>query len=294
LRSERWLAFARVPAAWTSHLLTGWRRLRALPWLRSATSSGPPAEVIAVLAYSRVVQSPLRFVAAQLLHRGRPSVYRIRGAGPAVCVRDGTADIYSLAQVFADAHAELPARVVDALRSIDRPIEVLDLGGNVGAWGASLAARVPVGRMTSFEPDPGNAAVLRRTIRANAREATWTVVEACAAPGEGTVSFRAEGSGLSRIGEGPGAIQVAAHDVFPALDRVDLAKIDIEGGEWALLGDPRFAALRCPVISLEYHPRLRPAPEGAALARAALQSAGYEVIEGPGAGPDTGVLWGVR
>lgn len=247
-----------------------------------------------MLAYCRKVERPLRFVAAQALHRGRRSVYRVREGGPAVCLRDGTADIYSLAQVFDDSHAEIPSRALDALRALDRPIGVLDLGANIGAWGASLAARVPVRRMTSFEPDPANAATLRATIRANGREADWSVVQACAAATDGAVSFRAQGSGLSRAGEGPGTIRVAARDVFAALDGVDLLKIDIEGAEWELLGDPRFEALRCPVVSLEYHPHLRPGSDGAALARAALERAGYEVIASSGGDRDTGVLWGVR
>ena len=268
--------------------------MRAVPWMRGATSSGPLAEVIAVLAYSGMVERPLRFVAAKLLHRGHPSVYRLRGGGPAVCLRDGTADIYSLAQVFDDAHAEIPGPALDALRALARPVAVLDLGANIGAWGANLAARVPVGRMTSFEPDPANAATLRATIRANAREADWTVMQACAAATDGVVSFQAHGSGLSRAGEGAGTIRVAARDAFAALDGVDLLKIDIEGAEWALLADPRFETLHCAVISLEYHPHLRPGSDGEALARTALERAGYEVLAGPGGDRDTGVLWGVR
>ncbi len=268
--------------------------MRAVPWMRRVTSSGPQAEVIAVLAYSRMVYGPLRFVAAQLLHRGRRSVYRLREGGPAVCLRDGTADIYSLAQVFDDAHAEIPGPALDALRALARPLAVLELGANIGAWGANLAAHVPVGRMTSFEPDPANAATLRATIRANGREADWNVVQACAAATDGVVSFRAQGSGLSHAGEGAGTIRVAARDAFAAMDGVDLLKIDIEGAEWALLADPRFEALRCPVVSLEYHPHLRPGSDGAALARGALERAGYAVLAGPGGDRDTGVLWGVR
>ncbi len=96
------------------------------------------------------------------------------------------------------------------------------------------------------------------------------------------------------MGDGPGSVDVPARDVFTLLEGVDLLKVDIEGAEWALLGDPRFRQLRCPVISLEYHPHQRPGPDGEQLARAALVAGGYEVLPGPGSGPELGVLWGVR
>jgi FkbM family methyltransferase len=211
-----------------------------------------------------------------------------------VCLRNGTADLHALGQVFGDPHAELPQRALDALLSLGRPLAVLDLGANIGAWGAALLARLPVARMVALEPDPETAAVLRCTVRANGREADWTVVEACATAADGTVAFRPAGFGLSRMGDGPGSVTVPARDAFALLEGVDLLKIDIEGAEWALVADARFAGLRCPVISFEYHAHGRPGPDGGALARSALERAGYEVLSGLASGPEVGVLWGVR
>jgi FkbM family methyltransferase len=211
-------------------------------------------------------------------------------------LRNGTADLHALGQVFGEPHAELPAPALDALRALGRPLTVLDLGANIGAWGAALLARLPVACMVALEPDPGTAAVLRGTVRANGREADWTVLQACAAPADGTVAFRPDGFGLSRMGDGPGSVDVPARDVFGLLDGVDLLKVDIEGAEWALVADARFAGLRCPVVSFEYHPHGRPGRDGRALARAALERAGYEVLPAPAGGEsrDVGVLWGVR
>jgi FkbM family methyltransferase len=211
-------------------------------------------------------------------------------------LRNGTADLHALGQVFGDPHADLPAPALDALRALGRPLAVLDLGANIGAWGAAVLARLPVARMVALEPDPGTAAVLRATVRANGREADWTVIEACAAPAEGIVAFRPDGFGLSRMGDGPGSVDVPARDVFTLLDGVDLLKVDIEGAEWALVADARFGGLRCPVVSFEYHPHGRPGTDGRALARAALEQAGYEVLSGAAGAEDrdVGVLWGVR
>ena len=44
-------------------------------------------------------------------------------------------------------------------------------------------------------------------------------------------------------------------DVFPYLAAADLVKIDIEGSEWEILADARFAGIAARVLVLEYHPQ---------------------------------------
>ena len=48
----------------------------------------------------------------------------------------------------------------------------------------------------------------------------------------------------------------------------DLVKIDIEGGEWPILTDPRFAQLPTPALVIEYHPAGCPGPDPQAFIRA--------------------------
>ena len=57
------------------------------------------------------------------------------------------------------------------------------------------------------------------------------------------------------------ATTLPAADVFPYLEGADLVKIDIEGGEWPILSDPRFAELEARALVLEYHPHLCPGPD---------------------------------
>ena len=73
---------------------------------------------------------------------------------------------------------------------------------------------------------------------------------------------------------------MAAVDVLPELENADLVKIDIEGAEWALLADPRFAGARPSVLVLEYHRDGSPHPNEAQAAEDALLSAGLEVVHG--------------
>jgi hypothetical protein len=69
-------------------------------------------------------------------------------------------------------------------------------------------------------------------------------------------------------------------------------KIDIEGAEWELLADPRFAALEPNVLVLEYHQDGCPGTDPAQAAEQALRNAGLAVVHG-GSKPQfgAGILW---
>jgi hypothetical protein len=94
-------------------------------------------------------------------------------------------------------------------------------------------------------------------------------------------------------GRVPGSVEVPMVDVMPRLADADLVKIDIEGGEWALLADPRFAEARA--VVLEYHPYGCPTDDPRRSAHELLHAHGFEVTplfyE-----PDNGVgmLWATR
>jgi hypothetical protein len=88
---------------------------------------------------------------------------------------------------------------------------------------------------------------------------------------------------------------VPAVDVFPFLEDVDLLKIDIEGAEWRLLADPRFASVPARAIALEYHPHDCPDADPGTLARRLLAEAGYQTLETEfDLPPGHGMLWAWR
>ena len=95
------------------------------------------------------------------------------------------------------------------------------------------------------------------------------MVAACAAERADEIEFLAGAYSLSRLAAAaeppPGArpVRVPAVDALALLEQADLAKIDIEGGEWAIVGDPRFADSAPPAVVLEYHPELCPEPRSA-------------------------------
>jgi hypothetical protein len=85
-----------------------------------------------------------------------------------------------------------------------------------------------------------------------------------------------------------------ARDVLPLMAEADLVKIDIEGGEWPLLTDPRFADLPTRALVIEYHPAGCPGPDPRASVTALLRAAGYRTEEIADVPIGAGMLWAWR
>jgi FkbM family methyltransferase len=247
-----------------------------------------------LIGLSRLLRGRLPFVMRQALRRRVLARYRLRGSGLWFFVRHTTPDINSFEQMFNEGHYELPAPVAAALPR-NGSLTALDLGANIGMFGLWLRTRFPSARITAFEPDPDNASVLARTAQANAGDADWTVVEAAAGNRDGEVSFVTGDFTNSRIATaGEAGTTVPLVDVFPYMQAVDFVKIDIEGAEWQLAGDARFADLRAAVVAFEYH-AAGAVGDPRAEALAALERAGYQTMDGElDALPGHGMIWAWR
>ena len=214
-----------------------------------------------------------------------PRRYRSRDGGPPLWLRPGTGDGAVWGEINLSGVYESPWTIASGAR-------VLDLGGHAGYFARWALAHWPVASLVSVEPDAANADLLTRNANELADQ-RWSLVRAAVSASAGSAAFaggRGSGSGLSERGEDV----VETVDGIELLAESDVAKIDIEGAEWALLGDERFGACGPPMLVLEYHPApgvIDPAHE----ARGRLQSLGYEVRAGHPAGvPGVGVLWARR
>jgi FkbM family methyltransferase len=218
--------------------------------------------------------------------------YRLRRSGVVVYLRHNTPDLATLHQILIQHHYEVPEQAAEALARTPRPLEILDLGANIGMFAAYFFEDHPSARVVCFEPDSENAALVRKSIDANPGLA-WDLVEACAANEDGSVNFT---SGLftnSRIEEDGRGEAVPAVDIFPLAEHAAYLKVDIEGGEWAIVTDPRFTSLQAKVVALEYHDHLCPEPDPEKLARSRLEAAGYEVAQADlESTSGHGMLWG--
>ena len=262
------------------------------PLLARILDLGPVRHAASARQLSAVVRERARFAADELLRRPGVRRYHLRRGGRPVLLRHGTVDIWTFDEIFVRRLYEPPAAVARLLARTPSPL-VLDLGANIGLFALDVLSRVPAARIAGWEPDPENAAMLRRVVAAN-DDAEWHVAEACAGTADGTVSFQAGEESASHVVErgAPGSITVPVVDVLERFAEAALVKIDIEGGEWALLADPRFAA--APAVVIEYHALGCPGGDPAATARELLRGHGYTVVPVHDEPDGHGMLWATR
>lgn len=253
------------------HRLDGLRQGR----LRGRLRRVPGMARIYRASRAPLVREQLRFAATALAGVDGPRLYNLRDGSGKVVIRQGPSDVGILAEFFWFGEYEPPEEAEQALRALGRPIEIADLGGHVGIFGVWARARWPGCRIVSVEAEPENAAICARTIAANGAAGEWELIRAAASTGEGTLRFSAGRHAQSAIDPAEGNIEVRAIDVLPLLERADLVKIDIEGGEWPIVGDPRFAELGARVIAFEFHPHLAPGPDPRLEMELALDRAGF-------------------
>jgi len=233
----------------------------------------------ALLLRARTVRPAALFLARERLGHGGPYVYELRESGLKVVIRHGTGDVVTLGEVFHEHDYEPPGEVAERLSGARR---IVDLGANIGLFGIFAAARWPLAEIVGYEPDPANAAIHERAIAANALSSRWRLTRAAAGAAAGTAAFIAGDVALSRLAvegealdsESARRIEVPVQDVLPEVAGADLVKMDIEGGEWAILADARFRESPPRALVLEYHPRLAPAGDPRSSVEAALELAG--------------------
>jgi FkbM family methyltransferase len=280
------------------------RAVRRSPAARALVKSRPAQRLIAAQRAARVLRPAGRFLAGEAgaHEQGR---YEIRRTGHTVHLRHGSRDIAILNEIFVSGGRgiyEPPDEVAGALAALG-PLRVGDLGGNIGLFGLFALARWPVRELRSYEPDPANAALLRATIAANDAGGYWQLMPAAVSNEDATASFHIGLGAESRLAAGPeGAIAADRQQVIkvPVVDLftqppVDLLKIDIEGGEWPILADPRLAEHPARAIVLEWHRHMCPALDACAAARSTLVASGYDAIAAdPGETPANGLIWALR
>jgi FkbM family methyltransferase len=279
-----------------NRLLRVLRRLARLPGLRRVMRV-PFAQRAGMALRFYLIEERTRFIGNELIARPTTGRYHLRPAGIAICLRHHSPDIYTLDEIFAQRVYDFPASVLNALSIVrERPLEVLDLGGNIGLFGAYVLAYFGDARITALEPDPSNAKIHRCCIEANGREETWKLFESYASTADGQVTFVAGNFALSHgaVKGEKGALPVEARDVFPHMEKVDLLKIDIEGSEWPILADERFPGVAARALALEYHPRMCPSDDPESEARRLLERAGFSVQQVFRRDGGEGMLWAWR
>lgn len=210
----------------------------------------------------------MRFVKVPLADRER----RIR-------LRDGTklfyrlnrADIYTIHEVWIEEIYRLPIHI--------QPEVIIDLGANIGLAGLWLARRYGCSHLLAVEPSPENARIAQHNFRHNGINAQ--VLEAAVGAEDGTAIFdEGPGATTGRLVEvpedranllSPKQFQVrvlsmtSLLNLLPTGARLDLIKMDIEGGEQDLLSGDVSWLSKVGCFIAEFHPHLIDYPQLAAV-----------------------------
>jgi FkbM family methyltransferase len=187
---------------------------------------------------------------------------------------------------------------------VDRPMQVLDIGGHIGTFACRLAQLYPAAVIQVFEPSPVTAGYLTRNVRQNGLSDRITVVEAAvtATKGFALLADNGGGSGLNSLiaAAGAGSAGSANPTEVPTVvfddvvaetpGPIDLVKIDCEGGEYDLVrGSSQSSWAGVQRVVLEYH---EVAGESWAGLKAWFAEVGLHVVaESPSNSESLGSAW---
>lgn len=268
------------------------RAVDRLPVLRELHWRPPLRRWYFPMRAAALVRPSLRFALFELARREATRPYVLRESGLTAYLRHPLNDMWIVDEIYVQRVYEPPAEVQEVVGSLGRPPRILDLGGHAGLFALFALGRFPGATVTSLEPNPDNAAVLEASRTTGATGDRWTLVRAAAGPHDGTARIGGP-SFLARLGD-DGAFEVEVRDAFTLLEHADVAKIDIEGGEWPLLTDERLSRSPVRAVVLELHDDGNGGAAYRERARDLLRAAGF--TPGPlfDERPDTACVWAWR
>lgn len=171
----------------------------------------------------------LRFSFLWLMSRANIEV-RPLGFGGRLVVRKGSSDIHNLWQIFGDRECDIPELGVVRV--------VLDLGAYVGYASSYLAEKYPSAEILAVEPNPQNFSVLKENLSAfpNAKPLMFAIADSEREAAKFVVTRGSEWAGRL-VSDDTNTVDVVKTKRIDSVlneygfTRIDLVKIDIEGGE---------------------------------------------------------------
>ncbi len=180
------------------------------------------------------------------------------------------------------------------LRSDDTKL-VVDLGANVGYSLLYWLHTLPDARVIAFEPHPAHAAQTEHNLLLDGSRSRVDLHIAGAGASNRRMQLTDKGSSsmLTETG-GERTFDVDVIDIFPLLEdrRIDVFKMDVEGGEYEILSDPRFGRLDIRSFVMEWHGRADPMSDRR-WCETRLQSLGFEIRD-IFAEASYGMFWAIK
>ncbi len=189
-------------------------------------------------------------------------------SGVRLSYRMNKGDLQGIREVWCDQVCRLPFAAPGGA--------LLDLGANIGLTTLWMATHADFGPIVAVEPDPGNAALMKKNLQQNG--ISCTVIEAAVGPDDGTTYFEENSwSNMGRVSEKGRPVRlVSVATILRECDlkHVGLAKVDIEGSEQALFLGPGEWMRQIDAMIVEFHPAIVDYP----LLTKTVASRGFEYI----------------
>lgn len=160
---------------------------------------------------------------------------------------------YSDWGAFLGAYADIfCSKIYDFHSRIDEPI-ILDVGANIGLATIWWKLRFPKARIIAIEADPAIFALLEKNIkRFNFNNVE--LINAAAWFEDGLLNFAPDGSDGGRVSsQGTEIKSIALSTIINQFDNIDFLKLDIEGGERAIMPSIELSLKRVQNFFCEYH-----------------------------------------
>lgn len=184
-----------------------------------------------------------------------PRRIRSRALGSSVFVRPGTADLAILDQF--ELHPYVPVGPSTG------PINVLDLGANIGLSVKYWKHHSPTARIVAVEPDPANFAMLRRNTQ-GLDDVHLVQAGVWHKPGRLNIDRAGSGTAAYRTKEADVEGEAEATTIPLLMEQYDMSyldilKVDIEGSELEVFSAGETGWIdRVRMIAIELHDRYRP------------------------------------
>jgi FkbM family methyltransferase len=181
-------------------------------------------------------------------------------------------------------------------KPLDDVHKVVDLGANVGYSCVYWCQKYPQCQVTALEPHPLHLEIMKDNLARNGFLDRVQIIAAAAGTGEKS-AYLSDARSSSTVTDQKAAFQIRVLDIFrePEITagKVDFLKMDIEGGEYELLADPRFAELDVRALVVEWH-KTPEHPDGRAWCVQRLEELGYQTRIGAEDLPLAGLVWAFR
>ena len=240
----------------------------------------------------QTITSALRYTVHRKFGRGRPVVIRMK-AGPRFELRlsDTTNNDYGVAyEIFVHGYYKYPGKVPS-----DDVKLVIDMGANVGYSVLYFLHQYSSCRIIAFEPHPVHAAQVLRNLELDGTRSRVDLYPKAAGASQRMMRLT-DCKSSARLTEHDAAnsFPVEVVDVFPVLSgrRIDILKMDMEGGEYEILGDPRFSTLDIGAVVMEWHSRGN-GTQDRRWCEGRLHDLGFTISE-IFAEPHYGMFWAIR